>query len=71
MNTCPKCGGALEVTHTVLGQMRTHPCACRCMIEEFERTHGCAERKAHEVHSVRQTNGEGEAKGGSRPRVHA
>jgi hypothetical protein len=71
MNICPRCGKALEVTHTVMGRERTHPCACRCMIEEFERTQRCAERNSHEVHSVRETGGQGEATGGQGARLHA
>ncbi len=34
---CHKCGKALEVSHMVLGKLRTHPCACLCEIARFER----------------------------------
>jgi len=37
MKTCKKCGGALEVSHIVMGKLRTHPCCCRCEIEKFEK----------------------------------
>jgi hypothetical protein len=33
---CKICGKPIEVTHNVLGKKHTHPCACQCMISEFE-----------------------------------
>lgn len=72
MKTCRKCGKALEMTHVVLGRTYTHPCACDCMIQEFERTHYCAGRRKHEIHRVRETGGKGEAEDDQkRPHVHA
>lgn len=41
---CPKCGRALEVSHMVLGKLRTHPCACQCEISQFERDMEAAKR---------------------------
>lgn len=70
MKTCPKCGKALEMTQVVMGRVYTHPCACRCQIEEFERTHGGAGRRAHEIHGVREADGESKAEGGRQACVH-
>jgi hypothetical protein len=33
---CKICGKPIEVTHNVLGKKHTHPCACQCMIKEYE-----------------------------------
>lgn len=71
MNTCPRCGKPLEVTQVVQGRVHTHPCACRCMIEQFERDRARAERSTDEIHRVWQTGGESEATDGERPRLHA
>lgn len=71
MKTCTKCGKALEITQVVLGRTYTHPCACDCMIQEFERTHHCAGRKNNEIHRVRETRGKSETESDEKPRVHA
>lgn len=72
MSTCPKCGKALEMTQVVMGREYTHPCACRCMIEEFERAQQRAERKQHEkVYGDGETRGQSEAAHRQRSRVHA
>lgn len=42
---CPKCGRALEVSHMVLGKLRTHPCACQCEINQFERDAEAARKR--------------------------
>lgn len=34
---CKKCGKPLEITHIVMGRLRTHPCACLCEIRRFEK----------------------------------